>query len=143
MTVKPIAIAACLLFVLFSSLPEVAAGSQASVPEAKITGIYTDMRMHSQTGDVVGVEIFLVFSRSGYQVIFQDAEGSPSVPVVVPATIDADRIEFSLPERSGYSGKFVGTIRASTITGEFANGQLSSVGKKTFVLKRRKSYWQG
>src|SRR5215469_14410085 len=107
----------------------------AKPPSAsKVTGMYSDMRLQPQTSDLLGIEVFVVSSRSGYQVVFQDAEGSPSVPLVVPARIDNVHIEFELPQRAGYSGKFSGQITRYGIKGEFADGQLSSSGEKSFIL---------
>ena len=117
-----------------------AAANQSS--RVKVTGSYSDMRSVPESGDILGIEVFVLPSRSGYQVVFQDAEGSPNVPTVVPAKIEKNHIEFDLPERQGYSGKFVGVITNNDMRGEFTNGQLSSSGKKTFILKRGRSYWQ-
>ena len=126
-----------LVFCLFVGKSDARDASQT-----KITGMYTDMRYQEQTGDILGVEVFLVFSRSGYQIVFQDAEGSPSIPIVVSATVEKNRIEFDLPERGGYSGKFSGTIGPRGIVGRFLSGQENSFGKKTFELRRKPSYWQ-
>ena len=35
----------------------------------RTTGIYSDMAMNDESGDVVGIEIFVVYSRAGYYVI--------------------------------------------------------------------------
>jgi hypothetical protein len=107
-----------------------------------VTGVYTDMRRQPETGDIIGVELFIVQTNRGAFIVFQDAEGSPRVPVVVPGKIQNRRIKFHLPERDGYTGKFVGTISGSTISGHFTDGQQSSFGKSEFMLKRRKSFWQ-
>jgi hypothetical protein len=110
--------------------------------ENVITGVYTDMRRHPQTGDILGVELFVVQANRGFYVYFQDAEGSPKVPLTVPAKIENHRIEFELPERDGYAGIFQGVISGSGITGHFINGQQSSFGKRDFVLRKGKSFWQ-
>ena len=113
-----------------------------AAPQNIITGIYSDMTFNQEGGDVVGVEIFVIFSRAGYFVVFQDAEGSPSEPVVVPAKIKNNEITFVLPARNGYSGNFRGRIGNGSLTGKFNSGQLSSSGTGEFKLRRKLSYWQ-
>lgn len=121
-------------WLFFSKLP--------TIPE-KITGVYTDMEFHEESGDIAGSEIFLVKSRQGYFVVFQSSEGSPSRPVVVPARVDGKEIVFELPEKDGdISGVFRGEIYKDSIKGRFMNGVLNKSGSKDFVLYKRGSYWQ-
>ena len=54
----------------------------ADIAIGKITGVYSNMRFNPDSGDVSGIELFLVNTRKGLHVVFQDAEGVPSVPVV-------------------------------------------------------------
>ncbi len=128
------------LLILFSSLVACAATS-ASVPSKKLTGIYTNLKFNSESGDVSGIEIFVVWSKQGYRVVFQDAEGSPQSPIVVDASILGKKIRFTLPERRGYSGEFVGEFIEEGIVGSFADGARSNEGT-AFRLKRSLSYWQ-
>jgi hypothetical protein len=121
---------------LLAFLPTVA------MPINKITGVYSDMRFAQDSGDILGIEIFVMFSRSGYWVVFQDAEGSPSEPIVVKAKISNDEISFSLPHRNGYSGNFKGHIKGRFLVGQFEMGQLSDSHSAKFKLKRKNSYWQ-
>lgn len=109
---------------------------------SKVTGMYSDMYYNREAGDVVGVEIFVLFSRDGYYALFQDAPGSPSTPILVKAKIDGNKIEFTLPDRHGYSGKFNGVISENGLKGKFEGGQISESGKPVFLLKRKHSYWQ-
>jgi hypothetical protein len=126
----------------FASLVSIQTAATAQPKKDVFTGIYTDMHRHPQTGDVLGVELFVVQTNRGIYVVFQDAEGTPRVPVIVPGKIKNNRIEFELPERDGYTGKFEGTITGSAIRGHFTNGQQSSSGTGEFALKRRTSFWQ-
>jgi hypothetical protein len=104
----------------------------------RITGIYTNMEFHPESGDVVGAEIFLVRSGMGDFVTFQISEGAPFPPVVVPARINEQRISFELPEGNRpLSGVFEGEIGNDAIRGNFAG-----TGFDLFVLKKKKSYWQ-
>jgi len=127
--------AASLVFLMATSF------SMAETPN-KITGIYSDMTFNKEGGDVLGIEIFVLFTRSGYWVVFQDAEGSPSEPVITAAEIKNNEITFSLPERNGYVGTFRGRIGKGVLVGGFDSGQQATFGGREFKLKRKSSYWQ-
>lgn len=116
--------------------------SIAQKPATKVTGIYTDMSFNRESGDVSGIEIFILFTRDGHMVYFQDAEGSPNTPVIVSASIKGSNLVFTLPERRGYSGKFVGILNGDKLKGRFEAGQVSKDGKPDFTLRRGLSYWQ-
>lgn len=45
--------------------------SFAATSSEKVTGIYSDMSWNSESGDVSGVEIFIVYSRDGYRIVFR------------------------------------------------------------------------
>lgn len=104
----------------------------------KLTGIYSNLEYITQSGDVIGIEIFVVYSRKGYQVVFQDSEGEPSVPVVIPASVSPKRILFEIPKDVGssYTGKFNGVFYEDKIVGSFEGL------KDEIILIRRSSYWQ-
>lgn len=107
------------------------------------TGIYSDMKYIPEAGDLLGVEIFLFRGEAGYYVLFQAAEGVPSIPVLVGAVLEKDKLTFNLPtNKTGYSGTFIGFIYHNRLEGQFSEGQLSPGGTKVFVLKKGKSYWQ-
>lgn len=113
----------------------------ADIAIGKITGVYSNMRFNPDSGDVSGIELFLVNTRKGLHVVFQDAEGVPSVPVVTTLQAVGNNIEFTLPDRVGYSGKFVGRFTLDGIEGRFINGAVSNDGP-SFKLRKSCSYWQ-
>ena len=49
----------------------------------KITGTYSDLRPHKKTGDILGVEIRIVYAGKGYQGTIQIAEGWPSDLILI------------------------------------------------------------
>lgn len=126
-----------LCFYLLTPLPSLTANATE-----KFTGIYSDMYFNQEGGDVLGIEIFIVFSNDGYKVIFQDAEGVPSVPIVIAAEIKDNKIMFELPDRTGYSGKFIGRFIKNKLIGHFESGALSHTGNPIITLEYRRSYWQ-
>lgn len=111
-----------------------------SVP---ITGMYSNMVLNKESGDVLGSEMFIVYSNKGYFVTFQSSEGEPTIPVVTDLKVNGTHIEFSLPEGHAYNGTFKGDITYQDLTGSFERGQLDYTGEKVFRLKRKDSYWQG
>src|SRR5262249_20593309 len=94
-------------------------------------------------GNLLGVEIFVIPSRDGYHVLFQGAGGRAYAPVLVPATVVNNRIEFTLPEGDGYTGTFIGTLNDEELVGSFQPAQLNHLPDTwEFRLRRKASYWQ-
>ena len=104
--------------------------------EGRITGIFSDMHFVQEAGDVVGMEVFILYTGEGYYAVVQFAEGNPLVPVVVPVKVYKSSVSFTVPLSTGASGKFIGIVSEEGLIGKFENG-----GEK-FILKRNKSYWQ-
>jgi hypothetical protein len=102
----------------------------------KKAGIYTNMRVHQKTGDVLGMEVFITYSSDGiddqYYALVQIAEGMPSAPNLVDAKVWGDSVSFSIPTY----GLFKGKITQKELRGKFINS------KDVDVLKRQKSFWQ-
>lgn len=99
------------------------------------TGMFTDMRYHAESGDVVGTEVLVVYSRDGYRVVYQSSEGEPGVPVVVPAKVEGMRLTFDVPASADPRGTFNGTFDAQGLEGDF-----SGSGERIH-LTRAASYW--
>ena len=99
----------------------------------QVTGIFSDMRASRGSGDVSGIEIFVLVGKGGYYALVQIAEGSPSAPVLVRATVRDDALTFELPPP--YKGQ--------TFTGRVTRyGLEGTLGVDRVVLPRSKSYWQ-
>jgi len=96
------------------------------------------MNFIPEAGDLVGIELQIIYSRGGYSVLFQDAEGVLRKPYLVDAAINHDKIEFILPERNGYSGKFIGVLTKSGLIGSFGDGQVDANGNSKFTLRKIK-----
>ena len=108
-----------------------------------LTGLYTNMQYNEESGDINGVELFIVTKREGYIAYFQDAEGGPFLPIIIPIEIKNKKIEFEIPKRGhGYSGKFIGIIHESSI--ELSNSSEASNQKSNekIILLKGLSYWQ-
>lgn len=99
-------------------------------------GVYSNMTYSEESGDLHGIEIFLVYSRNGYFVVFQSSEGEPGDPVLAKAKVTGNELEFIIPRNYGYGGEFKGTLSSDSLSGSFKGGM-------SFLLKRKPSYWQG
>jgi hypothetical protein len=101
------------------------------------------MREFEETGDLGGIEIFVVNSRYGPYVLVQVAEGNAAEPILAKATVKGDSITFELPLSEGETARFRGCFTAAGLMAHFESGLRDpSSGKKTFLLKRTRSYWQ-
>jgi hypothetical protein len=131
--------------VLFSILMATAIWPlEASEKKAKVPGIYSDLHYNSEGGDLLGTEVFIVFSdANGYVAFFQCWEGGTTMPVVVPVKVEGDRISFSVPAPSLGEGKYQGSVSAAGLDGTWHH-RLSdgSFSDEKIRLKRTKSYWQ-
>lgn len=112
----------------------------SAAPPIKVTGIFSDLHYVSKAGDVVGSEIFIVYGGSaGYYAIVQCAEGWPSKPIVVAATVRGNEVEFSAHGDSDShcpQGRFKGRVTAQGLQGVFEGTEYPG------FLKRKRSYWQ-
>lgn len=110
--------------------------SDASAPKPKLTGMFSDMRFSGEGGDVLGQEIFIVYSKHGYFVVLQSSEGEPGKPVIVPATLKGASVSFRVPADVDSRGEFHGVISQEGLVGTYSgNGQ-------SVNLTRKNSYWQ-
>ena len=69
--------------------------TQDSVP--LMTGTFSSMHVSERSGDIVGMELSIVGSASGYMVVAQGTEGAPGTPVVLPLTLSGSVVEFAAP----------------------------------------------
>jgi hypothetical protein len=113
----------------------------AETTKARVTGFFTNMQYIAEAGDMVGMEVWIVYARGGHWATVQLAEGAPDRPVVVPVEVSDRRISFALPGPSGDSSntsnttplKFVGEVTKAGLTGTFVHDRV--------VLKRGRTYW--
>src|SRR5688572_4846630 len=73
------------------------------------TGLFGQLEYHQSSGDVVGLEVFIVKGQKGYVAIVQVAEGVPMDPIVVPIKFEGPVLSFEM--RSGKETlRYGGTI---------------------------------
>jgi hypothetical protein len=114
--------------------------NSSSQPIAKeLTGIFSTLRVSERSGDVEGVEVFVVGGGLGLSVVVQGSEGAPGVPLVLNPQIRGNEIEFQVPRSCPcglQEGRYRGTVTSSGIT---LNGP-ANFGQR--FLPRGDSYWQ-
>ena len=107
-------------------------------------GIYSSLEYHEESGDLVGVEIYVIPAGAGYWVVFQESQGEPAAPVLAPAEVGGDVITFDLPDTgSGYAGRFTGKfLEDGQLVGGFNNSTIAPDGSELFSLRYGPGYWQ-
>ena len=110
--------------------------------KAGIAGMYSDMCYNDEGGDLLGMEIFLVYTEEGtsdnYYVVFQYSEGAPTVPIVIKADVNEKdgTVDFMFPNGAPITGKFHGVIEKSGM-----RVGVQGTGIQNELLKRQPSYW--
>jgi hypothetical protein len=105
----------------------------------KNTGTFSSLYYHKESGDLLGYEIRIVYTRHEYQGTFQAAEGEPDDLILIRSImINDNKVRFLIPGPSLYEGEFVGQITDKGLTGTLTlrNGVKNDIG-----LKRQRSYW--
>jgi hypothetical protein len=126
--------ATLIIAVIFLSL----AGNPIFAAGKSITGTYSNMYFNREAGDLLGVELRIAATRSGYQGVLQFAEGVPEDLILVNLQVKGQQIQFVIPESSPYAGSFSGVVQNGVLTGHF---KYKNIGAQDIVLKKGKSYW--
>ena len=103
------------------------------------TGTFSNLFYHKESGDLLGYEIRIVYTKSGYQGTFQASEGEPDNLILVRTiTVDDNKVRFLIPGPSLSEGEFVGQITSIGLTGTLT---LRNGNQIPIDLKRQRSYW--
>jgi hypothetical protein len=92
----------------------------------RVTGLVSNLHFVKEAGDIVGTEIFIMFSNEGLFALVQCAEGSPSAPVLVPVMASGAEISFKVPADSKShcsGGEFNGRVTRASLQGQWTFGQ--------------------
>ena len=128
-----------LAFLLVLS-PAMNANSSEALPA--LVGIYSDMARHQESGDILGIEIIISETKSGYFAVVQTSEGAPCKPAVAAVVIQGKKIRINIPADACYSGMLTGAVKPDGLLLSFANGALSPRGDKEFLLPKKNSFWE-
>jgi hypothetical protein len=107
----------------------------SAAQQEKVTGFFTNMHYVPEAGDVVGMEVWIVYARGNFYACVQQAQGEPEPPVVVPVKVSGAEVRFSLQGPQPLA--FIGTVSKTGLA-------LSVAGSKQppEMLKRQSSYWK-
>ena len=103
-----------------------------------ITGIYSSFEYSNNSGDIIGMEAYIVPNPNGFSIIIQASEGAPAFPEIFNLLVSEDLITFEIPNNSACGllpGIYSGIIEENSL-------YLKSPNKTMFYLKRGKSFWQ-
>src|SRR2546427_11975867 len=97
-------------------------GPVAADEAPRVTGLFSDMRRIADAGDVVGMEVFIVYSTDGIRgrhwAFVAVAEGVPAQPFLVEVSVVGEQLHFVLPKATGIQGRFVGRVTQNGSGGE-------------------------
>jgi len=110
----------------------------ASPNTIKYTGTFSSLEYHKEGGDLLGVELRIVWTRAGYQGVLQISEGEPDELIIVHPVFEDNKVSFKFDKPGAYRGVFKGTINQKGIIGvlKFDTGGISKI-----ELERKRSYW--
>jgi hypothetical protein len=109
---------------------------------ARPTGTFTNLTFDEEAGDLLGLEIKIVPSSSGFQAAVLVSEGAPSRMVIVDVTVSGRSVSFKVPAQSTAGGtdwRFDGSIDEETLKGKITH---ATGAKEDVILARRCGYWE-
>lgn len=117
-----------------------AAAPPAAPKPPPVPGLYSTLKSIPEAGDILGMEIFIVFGGdAGHFAFIQCAEGWPGRPVLVAARVDGQRVELAAHDDAASHcprARFTGTVSRDGLQGAF-DGQPA-----VLTLPRKSSFWQ-
>ena len=116
----------------------IALGStQCQAEDLKITGMYSSLEFNEEGGDLLGMEMYLVYGGGdAYFALVQCAEGAPTAPLLVPVKVSGSKVSFNLTGSPECGTSFTGVVSKDGLRGRFA-GQ-----EEDRWLPRKRGYWE-
>lgn len=111
--------------------------SVAHAKSTHITGTYSSLRYHQESGDLLGYEILIIPTDLGFKGIIQVGEGAPGEVYIVKVANQNGQIRFDIPLGAGAVSRFSGQVEDGYLVGDVS----SPSGKEHVKLKRGMSYW--
>lgn len=109
----------------------------ANASTVKRTGTFSSINFNKESGDLVGVELRIITTRTGYVGMLQICEGGAGNLIVVHPKFVGNKIHFDV-NKDIYNGSFDGVININGIHGRFIFS--GNRGEMEF-FPRKKSYW--
>jgi hypothetical protein len=128
---------AFLILALFT-IGAVPGRGEGEAEKPRIPGMYSNLEYIEEAGDLLGMEVYLVYGGGEDCFAFvQCAGGEPAAPVLAPVQVSGSKVSFNLPKNQPECGtSFTGVVSEAGLRGRFAGDQ------KDEWLPRRKGYWE-
>lgn len=111
----------------------------AATPPGPPTGIYSSLAASGRSGDIVGLEFFVIQGATGHFAVIQGSEGAPGDPITVPLQVSGNAVRFSIP------GKCACGLPEGLYEAQLSQTSARLRGPGTFgekQLPRANSFWQ-
>ena len=107
----------------------------AADPAPKLSGTFTNLQYHDDSGDLTGWEVSLIPQADGsYFALVQVAEGSAPQIFTGRATLSANSVRIVIEGQGPFSGTYVGTLKSSELQLTTPSGEVARLS--------RGSYWK-
>ncbi|WP_313459283.1 hypothetical protein [Stenotrophomonas sp.] len=117
------------------ALPGIASGDESQA----LRGTYSNLCIHPDTGDLLGIELSFVSEAEGGYVLVQRYEGGPIVPELMKIKSRGDRIVLAVGDSDSIAlQRTGGGVRAT-----YLDGQQSRLGTAVENLISSLPVWQG
>ncbi len=116
-------------------LPGIAFGSESQ----SLRGTYSNLCIHLDTGDLLGIELSFVSEAEGGYVLVQRYEGGPVVPELMKVKSRGDRIVLAVGGSDSIALQIIGSVVRAT----YLDGQQSRLGTAVENLIASSPVWQG
>lgn len=130
------------IYIAFLFVLSLAMNARAGDIPPTLVGIYSDMARHQESGDILGIEIIISETKSGYFAVVQTSEGVPCKPAIAPVVVEGKKIRISIPADACYGGMLTGIVKPDGLWISFSQGALSPRGDKEFLLPKKNSFWE-
>ena len=117
------------------TLPGIAIGGESQ----ELRGTYSNLCIHPDTGDLLGIELSFVSEAEGGYVLVQRYEGGPIAPELMKIKRRGDRIVLAVGDSDSIALQRTGGVVRAT----YLDGQQSRLGTAVENLIASSPVWQG
>jgi hypothetical protein len=111
-------------------------GATSAEQAAKVSGTFSSLEYHAESGDLTGWEVTLIPQADGsYFALVQIAEGQAPEILTGRAIATGATIRLTVAGKGPLAGTYVGTVTAVEL-------RLKTPVGNSERLKRKRSYWQ-
>ncbi len=103
------------------------------------TGFFTNLFYHEEGGDILGFELYIIPTRTGYSGALLFCQGACDPLYIIEPTFDGDSVTFNFTDVEGIAVRFEGVVDQCGITGGFHYPHGAQPPSER--LKRKTTYW--